>query len=47
MAKAHVTLGDIEARLVNTPAEGMEGLVVKLENSVQHACTASMAFHRA
>ena len=30
VAKAHVTLGDIEARLVDTPAEGMEGLVVKL-----------------
>ncbi|MGD9502587.1 MAG: hypothetical protein AB7V40_08880 [Methyloceanibacter sp.] len=30
VAKAHETLGDIEAQLVDTPAEGMEGLVVKL-----------------
>jgi hypothetical protein len=29
-AKAHRALSDIEARLVDTPAEGMQGLVVKL-----------------
>jgi hypothetical protein len=28
--KAHRALADIEAKLVETPAEGMEGLVVKL-----------------
>ncbi len=30
VAKAHETLGKIEAQLVGTPAEGMQGLVVKL-----------------
>jgi hypothetical protein len=30
LAKAHRTLGDIEAQLVDTPADGMQGLVVKL-----------------
>lgn len=30
VAKAHRTLGDIETQLVDTPAEGMAGLVVKL-----------------
>jgi hypothetical protein len=30
VAKAHRTIGDIEAKMVDTPAEGMEGLVVKL-----------------
>ena len=30
VAKAHRTLGEIEAKMVDTPAEGMEGLVVKL-----------------
>jgi hypothetical protein len=30
VAKAHLTLGEIEAKMVDTPAEGMEGLVVKL-----------------
>jgi hypothetical protein len=30
VAKAHRMLDDIEARMVETPAEGMEGLVVKL-----------------
>jgi hypothetical protein len=29
-AKAYRTLGDIEAQLSNTPAEGMQGIVVKL-----------------
>ena len=29
-AKAQRTLGAIEAKMVDTPAEGMEGLVVKL-----------------
>jgi hypothetical protein len=28
--KAHNTLADIEERMVDTPAEGMQGLVVKL-----------------
>ena len=28
-AQARRTLGDIEAQLLNTPAEGMEGVVVK------------------
>jgi hypothetical protein len=30
VVKAHRTLGEIEAKMVDTPAEGMEGLVVKL-----------------
>ena len=30
VAKAHLTLGEIEAKMVDTHAEGMEGLVVKL-----------------
>ena len=30
VAKAHRTLGEIEAKMVDTPTEGMEGLVVKL-----------------
>jgi hypothetical protein len=30
VAKAQRALGDIEAKMVDTPAEGMEGLVVKL-----------------
>jgi hypothetical protein len=30
VAKAHIKLGEIEARLVDTPSEGLEGLVVKL-----------------
>jgi hypothetical protein len=30
VAKAHSKLGEIEARLVDTPAEGLAGLVVKL-----------------
>lgn len=29
-AKAHKALGEIEARLVDTPADGIDGLVVKL-----------------
>jgi len=29
-AKAHKALSDIEAQLVDTPADGIEGLVVKL-----------------
>jgi len=29
-AEAHSAIADIEARLVDTPAEGMQGLVVKL-----------------
>ena len=29
-AKAQAALGDIEAKMVDTPAEGLEGLVVKL-----------------
>jgi hypothetical protein len=29
-SKARHTLGDIEAQLINTPAEGMAGVVVKL-----------------
>jgi hypothetical protein len=30
VAKAHRTLGEIEAKMVATPADGLEGLVVKL-----------------
>jgi hypothetical protein len=30
VANSHRTLGEIEAKIVDTPAEGMEGLVVKL-----------------
>ncbi len=30
VVKAHRTLAEIEAKMVDTPAEGMEGLVVKL-----------------
>ena len=30
VAKAHRTLGEIEAKMVDAPAEGMEGLFVKL-----------------
>jgi hypothetical protein len=30
VAKAHPTLGEIEAKMVDTPADGLQGLVVKL-----------------
>jgi hypothetical protein len=30
VAKANRTLGEIEAKMVDTPADGLEGLVVKL-----------------
>src|SRR5262245_16512240 len=30
VVKAHRTLGEIEAEMVDTPAEGVEGLIVKL-----------------
>jgi hypothetical protein len=44
-AKAHQLLADIEARVANTPAEGMQGLVVKLGLHCflnEHADAASM-----
>lgn len=44
-AKAHETLADIEARVADTSAEGMEGLVVKLGLHCflnEHADAASM-----